>query len=742
MASRSARTVGFTPFRASGVLPEGPLPVARPRGEAGSQAAASLASLAATIGARADQLAAIEGERAGNVAGGEPGFRPTGRTTIRGRSYDAAGIRSYVANLDVALRTDMQDLFEANRDNPAGLNAGLAALKGQYEREHVFPEIAASFNADFGRMALAYRNQVLQNFDAANRAAEYAGIVESLNQLDTARSRQLASLDPSDPAAVDVLLGGQASIDAEYDRAVSAGAMTPAAAATAKLDSARAAAVDFYARQAAALSTPAEIEAFAADVRARHAKGELPGIDGKGFDQLEASLARVASAAATAGRQAATALGRQIDSYVGRVAEGLNPPSADWRAIETAAAAVPDGEAMLAVAREKLHYASIIRDRPLPEATAVVEALRRKERASSTAEGAEVLGFAEATLDRTRKAVVADPLGAAERRGLIREVAPLTIGDGTNAPQLAGEMAARVTQAEAVAAQLGRRPKYLRPEEVTAIKGLAASDLDAAVEAAAGLVAGSGPQATAVLRELERDAPTLAMAGAIVAGGGSSDAARDVLAGSRAPEGGGRWPEIDAGTRAKAATGFGVRSAYAALPEDSLRVIEAAGYITRVRLAQAAIDPKADPDAAERIYQQTLVEASGGAFVGGVQFGGIADYGGSFWSSAARVIAPPGYRADLFEEAVKALRDEDFAGLAVKPQNEDGSPIPASTLRQAVPVFVGSGWAFALGDPASGDPRYVRGSDGQPFVLDFNDSGVRQTVRARVPGALLEEFPF
>jgi hypothetical protein len=48
-------------------------------------------------------------------------------------------------------------------------------------------------------------------------------------------------------------------------------------------------------------------------------------------------------------------------------------------------------------------------------------------------------------------------------------------------------------------------------------------------------------------------------------------------------------------------------------------------------------------------------------------------------------------------------------------------------------VATRGGYRFAAGDPASDDPKWIRGADGRPFVLDLER--LEPALRKRVPGA-------
>jgi len=86
-------------------------------------------------------------------------------------------------------------------------------------------------------------------------------------------------------------------------------------------------------------------------------------------------------------------------------------------------------------------------------------------------------------------------------------------------------------------------------------------------------------------------------------------------------------------------------------------------------------------------------------------------------------------------DVINSIRDEDLSLLPVSPQAADGKAYTARDIQAAVPVAVPGGYRFAAGDPASDDPKWVRGADGRPFVLDFDS--ITPKLQPRVPGAFV-----
>ena len=329
-----------------------------------------------------------------------------------------------------------------------------------------------------------------------------------------------------------------------------------------------------------------------------------------------------------------------------------------------------------------------------------------------------------------------DPLGLAARKRIVPGIAPLDLAlpaqGAAGADALAAQMRERTAQARAVGAEFGQQPVFLTPEEKARLGELAQAGGDPALTFAAAVVRGAGADAPAILAEIGGHAPVLAQAGNLLASGGDPQAARDALEAARlASEVKGATLPYVKPSRAAELARNGLGTAYVAHGEDQVRVVETAKAIAQTRVRRAGVAP--DSSEAETIYGRALQEAAGGVFVDGEQFGGVSGYRQGFFQwNTPKVVVPAGVRADRFPDVIRAVTDADLAGLA---ETADGRPYRARDLHQATPVAVGGGYAFAMGDPAGEDPRYIRGADGNPFVLDWRK--FEPILRERAPGAFL-----
>jgi hypothetical protein len=742
MPNRFGRGVGaIEPFNPRGLLPDLMSPIARPDGSGAAQLSAASGSLASTIGGIADQAARAEGEQAGKTAGLDPHYRPDGSLTIRGQAFNEAATKTYVNNLDAKLRTDLQSTFEANKNNPAALKKAYDDLHAKYTGPDgdVFPEIKGDFNAQFARLRMPYENKALGNFEEDTHAANRAALIDNTTATQTNAAR-MAAADPANPATarnIQVELDRHAKL---IDDQVANGDITADAGARLKIKTRDDVLSGAALAQAGALKTPEEIAAYRANVKAKFAKGEFNGLSGDGYQSLDAGLQHLESQKRTALNAGAAQLSKNLDDYIERAANGYVMSPAEWTAFQASdAAKTPKGAAILQSGEAKLKIAGLLGRMSIDDASRMVSTMRAQANSSGGASSADadVIGFAEQQLRKQRTALDTDQLGYAEQRRLVPAVAPIDFQGFSQAPDptlAAGPLAAqfrdRTAQARAIGSELSRAPQFLRPDEKDRLKEIVDRGGAPALALAGAIVKGADSDAPAILREISADAPLLAQAGNIIANGGSLSAARDAFNAARVKaETGKELPGIASSAGAKVMRDT-LGSALMLQGEDAGRIRATADAVARTRIASASVDPKSRE--AETIYSRALQEAAGASFVGGVQYGGFADYKPGYWTSY-KVIVPPGIKADSFRDVVRSIKDDDLAALPVPPKTADGKAYSARDLASAIPVAVRGGYRFAMAAPGSDDPKYIRGADGAPFVLPFS---TLQTIAPRVSGAL------
>lgn len=659
------------------------------------------------------------------------GWKPRPGSDPRAAAYNRAG-RDYWTRLQSVIVADTAAVYEKFKDDPEKLRAGFEALHKVHEAD-LFPEIRADYESAFQRATLPYLEQARTEQAHRQKAADQGALLESLQTQQTEQARAVEAIDPTTPGAIDKLMQSQDAIDRSYDDAAARGLMSPVDAVKGKTDARRQTAVDFYGRQSEALKTPEEVAALREKMRTDFGSGQLAGIDADGWTALDGRLAGVEQKKRVGAAQATAALERRGEDLAARAASGPLDPAERAR-FQADAATAPDGGRIVSTALARADLATMLRDTPLPDQPAALDRLRESMGPAPTPEQQSVLAFGAKTIRESRVAAAEDPIGYAERRGLVAS-APLDLTGGQAPDSVSGALAHRVATGNAVAQSLGVSPRYLRPGEADGLAALARRDPVGAADQLGAVVAGAGAAAPAVLRELGGASPALERAGIILAGGGSARAARDFLAGTTPPEGGKLPPDVPPASRAKAALSIGLHEALPVLPGDAARIEATGAAIARQRLAAAGLDTK-DPSAGP-IIERAMQEAAGARFDGDVQWGGIATVSRGGWfgwgSTSASVLLPSSIRADRFGSVLDALRDDDLEALPTAPVTGEGRKFRARDLKAARPVSVPGGIAFAAGDPVSDDPQWITGPDGRPWVLD--PERLADRLASRVPGA-------
>lgn len=741
MPNRFGRSVGeVAAFKPRPLLPEGLLPVARPTGSSDKEVAAAAAGVADSFNRFADEAATLEGDRAGKVAGTDPNYRPEGRTTLRGRAFEASATSTYLDQLEANMRTDMQRVFEANRNDPAALSKAFDVLGQEYHAKHVFPEVRGKFDAEFTKLRLPFQNKALSNQDALVRDNERASVLQNITASQDSLSR-LAATNPNDPNTVDAVRSELTRLDAVIDTAVKNESISAEAAV--KIKAANRDSITTRAVMAVAdeFKSAADVDAYRQNVKKKYGAGELKDLSADGYDRLDASLeARSRALRATANHGEAL-LQKNVNDYVDRAKDGLVMSEAEWTAFAASDAAKTDrGKGILALGEAKVKVASAMRNMSVQDADRYVARLRAgaNKDGANTAQG-EIIDFATQLVDEQRKALNTDQLGLAEQKRIVTGIAPLDFQAfaASDDPNAAGALAVqfrnRTAQARAVGSSFQRAPQFLRPEEKARLKEIVDQGGDKALALAGAIVKGADSDAPNILREISQDAPLFAQAGAIIAGGGSLAAAHDALYAAKIKQETGRdLPMIKASdAAAKRRDQFG--TAFSRAGDVGGLINEAAYAIAKTRIFRAGLDP--DSREAKTIYERALQEAAGARFVDGRQYGGVASYSTDFFSGSHKVHMPADVRADRFRDVIQALRDSDLIDLPVRPQTAAGKFYTARDLTGAVPVRVNGGYRFAMGDPSGDDPKWVRGADGNPFVLPFDQ--LAPALRQRAPGAFL-----
>ncbi len=659
------------------------------------------------------------------TAGGT--WRPSGQNTVYGRAYDEEGTRIYVQLVETEMRSTTGQLFERHRDDPVALENAFGELKGAVKKDHIFEEIEADFEVGFGNMAESYLEASRKNLADRLQKEDSAAFLERGSALSTDIQKRIANYDPDVPGAADALASAQAAVDAHYDDAVDRGVMQPDAAAEAKIAARNNTAAGFYLKQADKMDADG-IKAMRDNMQADMADGGVEGLDGDGYQSLSVNLEKLENAKRNEAEQLTGDFRARGEAMAARLAAGFDIDQADLSKLMLDSGATPQGETELRETLAKISAGRAIGDMSVRQGEAHVAGLKKQYGQQPTDAQMRTLVFASGMLEAKKKAIATDSVSYAEAQGIVPPTPMLT--DAKTADELVEIMGQRTKAATTAAGALETPVRYLKTGEAKAIADAVKADPASGIGLAAGIVAGAGSAANDVLKEFGDDAPMLAGAGAIIAGGGSARAAEDsILGGLKSPDGK-AYPEMPTATRVKAGIGK-VGGALVGQPDDLRRIETAAGNIARKRVAEAGVEN--DSSDAEDIYARALDEAAGAVFDRGVQFGGFVETGGGWFKTSYRVLVPSAIRADMFADVIDSLRDEDLVAAGIDARDGKGRPYPAKLFRNAVPVAVQGGFAFAVGDPTSDTPLWVPNADGSPVVLDL--VGMRDRLQPRNPGA-------
>lgn len=309
-----------------------------------------------------------------SVGGGT--WRPTGSNTIYGRAYDEAGSRAYLRDLDTEMRSTAGQLFERYTDDPESLRSALGDLRGELRNDHVFDEISGEFDNEFTKVSEAYLAQARQNKLERDRDIARGQFIENTAELATNQQRLIAGMDPNDPNATATVTNGLASIEAQWDDAVSRKLVTAEQGAKAKLQAKRDFATAFYGRQAELLDAEG-VEGMHKKLKADFAAGGVPGLDAEGFATLDQQLTALEAGKRQASKAKEAEHTKTGDSFVATVAAGFEPDPAAWSRYVLDAGDSPEGQRAIAATEKKMATARTMRGMSIEDGAAHVAELRK-----------------------------------------------------------------------------------------------------------------------------------------------------------------------------------------------------------------------------------------------------------------------------------------------------------------------------------------------------------------------------
>ncbi|MVA44696.1 hypothetical protein GOZ83_06315 [Agrobacterium vitis] len=652
----------------------------------------------------------------------EPGkagtFRPKEGDTLYARAYNVAGEKTYIQQLELTLLQDQDAVYDKYKDDPAMLQKAYGELLQAHKQEHLFPEIEADYTAAYNKRAYGLVRQAQDAQQTRIKQQDRGDFLGRVGTLEDTKSRAMAGIDFKSDSAPARLADLQATIDDHYDTAVAKGVISAADAERAKRASRGDMMVTFYTKQAQTLPAD-DIASMRKSMTADYSAGKLDGVDADSWDKIDAGMIAAERARRTQDEKSDKDLTKRGEDFASRIARGMPVSPDEFARFQLDAATAPKGSEIVGSTLTRMKVSDAIRTLPIEEVEKRLPSLLGDK---ATADDRD---FSRKLIESHRKELQTDPIGVAERFGILPPSAGLPIDGDADPSTVSGAFSERINQAEAVARHFGVQPKYFRPGEVDQIEKTVTTDPERGVSIAAGLVDAAGRNAPQVLRELGQDAPAVSGAGEIMALGGNVKAARDLLAGYGKTPDGKAYPDMKVTARVPQAQK--IAGGALVFSPDQVNSLDAqAAAIARKRLYDAGIDPKT-PDA-KPIYERAFQEAAGASFAGSVQYGGFARYDRGMFYREKQVLVPPTVRADRFGTVIEAISDADLGGVKAK----NGRAWTAADFQKAMPVAVDGGYVFALGDPASSTPMFIAGEDGKPILLDL---GNMDALKKRVPEA-------
>lgn len=636
--------------------------------------------------------------------------RPKGRDTVYGRAYDKAMIGNYVNMIETEVERTTAAVFRKYRDDPAQLAVAYDELRQGFLKDHVFPEIGGQFEAAFVRKTGAFIDTAYDEQETRAKQAKVADFNQATVDLETEQQQVLAGVDMKSPAAADIVLGQQASIDAHYDNAVANRLMSVDDAQKAKTVSKRKASYDFYTRQADTLDADG-VKTMREAMQADFADGGIDGVDGDGWAAIAENLKASERKKRAETDQNRGDLRQRGDTMAKRIALGFDVNKDDMAKYMQDSATLPGGKDELTETQNKIDLGRAVRDLTLPEAQAKLDAMRKDLGQNPTDGQINALAFGTDVLETKKKALATDPISYGEQTGLFGDTGMLGDGDPSQV------LGARLRAGAMIAKEYGIAPRYLKAGEAKQIGDFVRKNPEKGAALAASIVEAGGDKATAILAEFGDDAPVLAGAGVILASGGSPRAAEDAILGSN--------PDI----KVKRTAGIvrqefddTVGNALAYQLQDQKRLMGTAGAIARKRIDESGVDPNG-LEAAE-IHTRAIHEAAGATFDQDLQYGGFTEFSrGSFWTGrkTQSVLVPATIRAERFDDVLASVRDDDIIE-ALRPQGG------TARLAGLMPVAVRGGYAFMDDNGA-----LLPDNGGRVFVLDI--AAKKRVLSPRVPGA-------
>lgn len=386
--------------------------------------------------------------------------------TVGGRAYNKAMVAGYLNQVEAEVGTTTAAVYRKFKDDPQGMAQGFEALRREFLKNHIMPEIAADFEAAYVRKTGAFIDEAYAQQDQRAKDNAKADFITRTGDLETTQQQTLAGFDASSGNTAAIIADQQGAIDRHYDEAASRGLISPEEAANKKISSRREAAAGFYSKQAEGLDAQ-DIETMRQNMQADFADGGIDGLDGQGWVAVNIGLQKLVKDRLTEDAATARDLRKRGDDMAERLLMGFDIPQGDLAQLTFDSGAGAAVAAEMKVTDQKIAIGRAIRDLPLPDAQARLEEMRKGMGTSPSDETIKLYEFGQKMLDKKVDAVTKTPLTYAEQQGLTKE-SPI---DTSTPDTLSASLNARRAAVEQAATMMHAPVPLFKPEEVAVIKG-------------------------------------------------------------------------------------------------------------------------------------------------------------------------------------------------------------------------------------------------------------------------------
>ncbi len=700
------------------------------------------------VNGQLDQMAAQQGATAGAAAGANGDVPLKQNGTISGDAYDAAAVRTMVAQHDIQARQAADRIYLQNQGNPAALKSQLDAYANGVMSSNMPEQVKTQFQVNFGNIAATYMDSAQAQQQRQVMDSDRASYLASLDQRQQTIDN-LALNAENDPKAA-ASLGQQLSDLRQF--AVSygpKGAFTldgvnyPADPTRAGISSAtdieklmqgmnsRAKETRVFGKFMQLPTTQAQ-QNYAAAFEKAFASGQSPD-GGANPLTLEQSQRLLGQMHQILGQKKALAAGQMsslksaVSGVQQQMEQGFSPGSDVISSIVTQAQATgdPAGLALGHMAQGMYDFQQMARQETPVQLQDWLNAARTHANAGAAqGQGPDPLlvsqvDMGQKLLANMQTELKRDPLSWGARVGLV----PLQPLDGT--PQAAQ---ARIEAAHTVAQHYGTPLQLLTASEAQTWKSQWAQGTpDQKVSMIEQIQQQFGGDAKAAYNDLSTASPAIANVGAMFASSPAHlQTLKDFAAGDTLMASGDKQY-----TQWMTTSKNDIQTAQQNVFGDAYNYFPAAGAAVsataaRLYTARAAREGKTD-GFESGLYNDALQEAAGAwTDKDGVQHGGIMKQrSNGLFSGSHYIVLPPNMTQAQFKNTMGALNDAALKNISVggaAPVYADGEPMTADNLRDAWLISAGPGrYLVSTANPSSGNPVFVHGSGpGGRYEIDLS----------------------